>query len=509
MKKKKIIYVEDPTYFCNRSFTISYNFNIQAWVSFHSYIPNWFISDNSFFYSGTNSCCDDGEFIAMVGDSQREVTTTSTTTRTPPTTTTTTTLKIDCTLVGTAFSADCSLEGEAIITVPPSTTTTECMRPPFLPEFFLIYGYELPSEPPIPTYGSFEDACMGISILTSTLPNSTILSISLNANSLEIGEYLYLDSDKSNCDYVSDGWYFTDEGLWNGFVYQVQDGRITAINTCGCDTVVSTTTMVDDLSRCCSIVMYTDYSVFYNINNSELNPLQVPLLPPFTPIGIGMTSTKFWTINGDIREWDITLSPFSAFYNRTINLPAGYSPSPGIAAKDNVTIFAVNNVSPQDIVEIDVSSTTAVMSSALVTLPSDIFVTSNLLYAVGSKLIFAGEDTVTSDVHIYQVDLSTITIEEDITVSSSKLIGVYECECNIYFVDEDNKLFVFNRSTSSLIEINGSLSGVTSLTQASTCSNSTLTEEFVNTTTSTTTESPTTTTSTTDVPTTTSTTTSL
>ena len=48
------VYLNDTTYFCNKSWTLSFNFNTKSWVSFHSYIPNFYIGENNFFYSGTN-----------------------------------------------------------------------------------------------------------------------------------------------------------------------------------------------------------------------------------------------------------------------------------------------------------------------------------------------------------------------------------------------------------------------------------------------------------------------
>ena len=59
------VYVTDQEYFCNKSWTLSYNLSTRSWISFHSYIPNWYIAENNFFYSGVNGCCDD--FNAIVG----------------------------------------------------------------------------------------------------------------------------------------------------------------------------------------------------------------------------------------------------------------------------------------------------------------------------------------------------------------------------------------------------------------------------------------------------------
>jgi hypothetical protein len=85
---RKTVRLTDREYFCNKSWSLSYNFVTRSWISFHSYIPNWYIAENNFFYSGTNDCCVD--FEAIVAVPVEETTTTTTTTLTPTTTTTTT-----------------------------------------------------------------------------------------------------------------------------------------------------------------------------------------------------------------------------------------------------------------------------------------------------------------------------------------------------------------------------------------------------------------------------------
>jgi len=89
----------DSEYFCNKSWTLSFNMNTKTWISFHSYIPNWYIAENNFFYSGQNNCCDGLDFI--VGVPVPDTTTTSTTTAIP----------------------DCNF-GDATIDVITTTTTT-------------------------------------------------------------------------------------------------------------------------------------------------------------------------------------------------------------------------------------------------------------------------------------------------------------------------------------------------------------------------------------------------
>lgn len=112
--------LSNKEYFCNKSWTLSFNLNTNTWISFHSYIPNFYIAENNFFYSGINDCCSD--FDAIVAEVIPE----------PSTTTTTTTIpaydcelagyvSIDCSLAGNAF-IDCSLDGYAELIAPPTIT---------------------------------------------------------------------------------------------------------------------------------------------------------------------------------------------------------------------------------------------------------------------------------------------------------------------------------------------------------------------------------------------------
>ena len=141
---RTIVYLTDFEYFCNKSWTLSFNFNTKTWISFHSYIPNWYIAENNFFYSGLNEGCD-LEAIAFeeLGCTGCKPTTTTTTTicltckpapapPIMPTTSTTTTI-LYCELDGNALALTCTLDGTAVDITPPtpttsttSTTTTLC-----------------------------------------------------------------------------------------------------------------------------------------------------------------------------------------------------------------------------------------------------------------------------------------------------------------------------------------------------------------------------------------------
>jgi hypothetical protein len=135
---REMVDVTDPEYFCNKSWTLSYNVNTRSWISFHSYIPNFYIAENNFFYSGINDCCSDIDAIATVILPPDPTTTTTSTSSS--TTTTTTTIPLDCDLEGIVSILDCTLAGTArpadipcncyiITSITPSTQTfsyTQC-----------------------------------------------------------------------------------------------------------------------------------------------------------------------------------------------------------------------------------------------------------------------------------------------------------------------------------------------------------------------------------------------
>lgn len=50
----KKIQLTDTNYFCNYSFTLSYSFEIGQWVSFHSYLPNYYVGIPGIFCSGNS-----------------------------------------------------------------------------------------------------------------------------------------------------------------------------------------------------------------------------------------------------------------------------------------------------------------------------------------------------------------------------------------------------------------------------------------------------------------------
>lgn len=121
---KKIVNVTDTDFFCNKSWTISYNFNTNSWISFHGYLPNWYIGENNFFYSGINESCDIDVFVGQ----QPPITSSSTTTIYVP----------NCSLGGQARTLDCSLVGISAPLV--CTVTGSAAYIPSDCQCFVVFG---------------------------------------------------------------------------------------------------------------------------------------------------------------------------------------------------------------------------------------------------------------------------------------------------------------------------------------------------------------------------------
>lgn len=510
------VYLNDPDYFCNKSWTMSYNLNTGSWISFHSYIPNFYIGENNFFYSGLNGCCDDGEaggFQAIAGVIDKTPpTTTSTTTFYPSPTTTSTSTTFDCNIDGTIIITDCSLDGTAIITVPATTTTTICQRPSsLLTEFIFVRGYTLGTDPEVIFINSLEEACdsiVSVEYISGNPSEGTLDEFNLYANTttteLQIGNIVYYGIS-TDCTLVPDGFYLLDPTLAretnSNYIYEVLGGIIVDISTCNCETTTTTTTLVPNVEECCGILFSSNDDIYYSNRSGipQLNQLDVPGY--VSSLGIAMTADYLWSIDGlGITQWDIALSPFSATYNTVINIPVGYIPGLGIVAKNSgILISTDTSTSPNDVTELDITGVTAV-ATVMFSLQADRTSVGNMLYTTDGKLIVINQDGVTSDYYITQYEYATGIVEVDLNIGSLAVTSLYECNCDIYVTDANGNLYTVIKILPYVLfdlGVNIGISSIASATQVASCVVSSITD---NTTTTTTSSSSSTTTTTTTTP---------
>jgi hypothetical protein len=208
-----VVQLTDRTYFCNKSWTMSFNFNTKSWISFHTYLPNYYIGENNFFYSGLNDGCNmtvvaavstvsscllpSGSAIVnncstpvgclLPGGSAMEVNATTTTTSTSSSTSTTTSTSTSSTTSSTTTAT------------PTTTTTTTTVA---------FYSFLLNSTSGL---GNGPAACADYAV-----PNrATFYASSANGPTIQNGTFLYTDSGLTTPipnGYYSDGttyWFFS------------------------------------------------------------------------------------------------------------------------------------------------------------------------------------------------------------------------------------------------------------------------------------------------------------
>jgi hypothetical protein len=498
----------DPDFFCNKSWTVSFNMNTKRWTSFHSYLPNWYIGENNFFYSGLNNCCNDidADFTALVGRLDRTITTTTTAAPIPPSTTSTSTTQftIDCTLIGTAFEVGCDLEGTGVITVPPTTTTTLCQRPSWVVSYTLYNGYQITGGSFVDTSVSFEILCESFSIIVSPVEKTltSITAMSVASTSLFVGQILYDTDFLTDCSLVADGWYYSINTLADQTAYHVVNGVVTEITNCDCGTTTTTSTTIF-IPECCGVVVLSNDGM-YLLNTLSGYTTSILNIPNFMAAnGLAMTTQFLWSVdNTEFRQWDITLDPFTATYNREIAFPMGYVPGP-ITALNNDVLICVDNASAPvsvDIVEMDI--TDVIGTSTLILSIPDITIISNLLYTFEGKLIFANQDLISGDTYISQYDYASTTLELYINLGSTVVTSMFECDCAIFFTDDNNIAYNIRReSPYDITEVGTITIPVISATQPNSCIPNNLEPTTTTTTSSsTTTTSSSTTTTTTTTP---------
>jgi hypothetical protein len=254
---RETVSLKDPKYFCNKSWTVSFNFNTKTWISFHSYLPNWYVGENNFFYSGINGCCDDFDFIVGEPAPVPTTTTTSSTSSTSTTSTTTTTTTLNCNLDGEVEITECELEGTAVITSEP------CFRPEGLIEEPFFTGYNVVS--PIinvNSTGSLVEACDAIAYLNTfggVYVGVTPLYTIVDYQGLYIGSQVFFHNGTNDCTTIPDGWYFTEESQADDTAFHVVGGVIVDIDICIPPTTTTTSTSSTTTTTTTTTILCEDY----------------------------------------------------------------------------------------------------------------------------------------------------------------------------------------------------------------------------------------------------------
>ena len=478
--KPQEVFLFDKEYFCSKSWTMSFDFNTKSWISFHSYLPNFYIGENNFYYSGINNCCtiftavlsspdvskiedEDPQLDLFVGevDPVAPITTSTTTTLGPAFTTTTTTAYVpDCDFtISLTEELSCGLDGVGYITVPTPTTTTICSRPNNLQTSTFTEGYQIQGQSPIVNTDSALNACaIGATLAGGYTVLGDIQSINFTFQYEGIttelrNSILYLGAT-SDCATVPDGWYTSQATGWST-AYYVSSARVLEEVPCDCDTLTTTTTAYQGgLEECCGFIVnsttsnskvyITNPRLPHDVDKNDWYEINIPGMQQNYKLAVGPNTLYAWDASAnEFAKWNITTSPWSAVATTSVPV-AGFTTDAGVVVKDDNTLIALNTTSG-NVVEIDLTAGSITNKFAL---PAGYGFSTNLLYTTAGKLITVGEVTATGVLHYLQWDYDNAVVapEIDITITSSEftdnIMGIAECDCNITIVTEGDTVDV-------------------------------------------------------------------
>jgi len=339
-----------------------------------------------------------------------------------------------------------------------------CTRPIGLLNNYFINGYQVGSETEIIFSDSELDVCSAVNFLVLGPVNIVPKTIAFQSSDLKVGTIVYLGTGSTNCTVVSDGWYTTEEGVYNKFAYHIVGGIITEIVDCNCDATTTTTTTAITITDCCTALVNSGASIYYHNIGETMELVNVPGYT--SGLGLAMTKNYLWSVDTQFHQWDITLTPFSATFNTSFNFPVGFTTISGIASKNDEIIIAVNNTS-HNVVEINTD--TNVLTN-IITLPSNRIAIGNLIYTPSDRLLLLTKNTVTNNYYLLQYVYSTGVIEYDIHITTITPTNLYECNCWIFVLDSIGQSWMLQKTSPYDLLLAETFSNIPiSITQVSTC----------------------------------------
>jgi len=210
----------------------------------------------------------------------------------------------------------------------------------------------------------------------------------------------------------------------------------------------------------CAVIFNSGQNVFfYNVTANTTTQLIVPDTVSSATNDIAHTSTKLWMASAsEIYEWDITLSPFTAVFNRVITLPSGIGP--GLGAIDNTTLIAVQSGgNPKQVVSVNITTNTAVFTTLFPMLINRGVAGDIILTTTNKVIITTNATTAPFGQFITQYDFTTGDPEVDIQLNPTitQPWGIFEDNGEIYIMNgsENNNVFHINKNYPYTITLTG------------------------------------------------------
>jgi hypothetical protein len=223
----------------------------------------------------------------------------------------------------------------------------------------------------------------------------------------------------------------------------------------------STTTSTSSTTTTTTTIFLSECTVFINAGASPPdNQADILSYDPVTnesnllvrlPTSLDMANTtnKLWIYNNgtfQIAEYNITLSPWSITFNKYINYPSGVTQfGAGLGAINDTTLITTNNISGE-IIEIDITGSTAIVTNVFATLPSNYFVTGDIILTTTGKIICTINNNGATILKVVQYDALTGVQEVDVDVTSyftggDSPVGIFQSGGKLYLSGYTYKLY--------------------------------------------------------------------
>ena len=284
-------------------------------------------------------------------------------------------------------------------------------------------------------------------IAASTLSDLNIIFTSsgiTSANVIQDSYNEYLDTGFS----CPDGYVYnhcTNTCDFFSFCYTCPDPTPTPTPTVTSTNPPPTATPLPIISTC-SVFTNAGNAVYAYFPSSNTNVFLGNSFP--SSLDIAHTTTKLWMWEygtSSITEYDITLSPWSATFNRFISFPSGVNLGAGLGSITNTQLISTNvSVSPHQIIVLDITTNTAV-STVIGTLGVGRVVSGDILLTTTNKILVTNYST-TSSTYLtqYSYPSGTFEVEVDITSTTPSAFGIFIDSGNIYVCNSGGQIYNVN-----------------------------------------------------------------
>ena len=193
----------------------------------------------------------------------------------------------------------------------------------------------------------------------------------------------------------------------------------------------------------CSLIFNTNSPYYYSYDLSTNIATELGIIP--NSPDIAHTQNKLWvTSGGVIKEYDITLSPWSLTFNRDITQP--YTLGSGMGAASNTKLLSSNGSTiPAQIIELDITTNNAV-PTILFTLGVGRQVSGDILLTTTGKVlvtsVILGFNT-NNQTFLSQYDYNTGTLEVDVDISNyiPYPYGIFQSSGLLYITNVDGNVY--------------------------------------------------------------------